>query len=96
MLRRLADSRQVICITHLPQVAARADSHVVIEKRDDAGGVRTQLHRLRSEPQVEAELARMLGAEADDDAVMEHVRQLRGPRFAVARGGSQLRAESTP
>jgi DNA repair protein RecN (Recombination protein N) len=81
MLRRLADHRQVLCITHLPQVAARADSHVVIEKAETSAGARTTLHRLRGEEAVEAELVRMLGADADDTAAREHVRQLRGPRF---------------
>ncbi|MEO6866488.1 MAG: AAA family ATPase [Gaiellales bacterium] len=84
MLRRLADRRQVVCITHLPQVAARADAHVVIEKADLGGGVRTTLDTLHGEPAVIEELARMLGAGADDDAAREHARQLRGPRFLAS------------
>jgi DNA repair protein RecN (Recombination protein N) len=83
MLRRLADHRQVLCITHLPQVAARADASVVISK--SAGDeVRTTLTALRGEDEVRAELVRMLGADADDAAACEHARQLRGPRFDVA------------
>ena len=81
MLRRLADRRQVLCITHLPQVAARADSHVVIAKGGSGNGVRTSLATLRGEADVEDELVRMLGADATDDAAREHARQLRGPRF---------------
>ncbi|MCW2928611.1 MAG: recN [Thermoleophilia bacterium] len=81
MLRRLADHRQVLCITHLPQVAARADAHVVIEKSDAGSGVRTSLHALSGEDAVVDELVRMLGADATDDAAREHARQLRGPRF---------------
>ena len=81
MLRRLADHRQVLCITHLPQVAARADTHVVIEKGEHDGSVRTNLRRLPDESAVLGELTRMLGADATDDAAREHARQLRGPRF---------------
>jgi DNA repair protein RecN (Recombination protein N) len=89
MLRRLADHRQVLCITHLPQVAARADAHVVIEKSETGDGVRTSLHRLRGEDAVVEELTRMLGADVSDDAAREHVRQLRGPRFFEAQATSE-------
>lgn len=82
LLRRLADRQQVLCITHLPQVAARADSHVVIEKSASGGDtVRTKLVPLPDEAAVEAELVRMLGADHDDDAALVHVRQLRGSSF---------------
>ncbi len=81
MLRRLADRRQVLCITHLPQVAARADAHIVIEKSDQGAGVRTSLSSVRGEDAVLDELVRMLGADATDDAAREHAKQLRGPRF---------------
>lgn len=86
MLRRLADRRQVLCITHLPQVAARADASVVISK--SAGdAVRTTLTALHDEHEVQAELVRMLGADPDDAAANEHARQLRGPRFFEPAGG---------
>jgi DNA repair protein RecN (Recombination protein N) len=91
MLRRLADRRQVLCITHLPQVAARADAHVVIEKSDAGSGVRTTLAALRGEEAVVDELVRMLGADASDDAAREHARQLRGPRFEITSGSATAR-----
>ncbi|MBC7644927.1 MAG: hypothetical protein H7123_07355 [Thermoleophilia bacterium] len=77
MLKRLAQHAQVICITHLPQVAARADDHVVITKQSGA----TSLATLRGDDQVLDELCRMLGAEVGDVAAREHAQQLRGPRF---------------
>jgi len=77
MLKRLAQHAQVICITHLPQVAARADDHVVITKQSGA----TSLATLHGDDQVLDELCRMLGAEAGDAAAREHAQQLRGPRF---------------
>ncbi len=95
MLRRLADRRQVLCITHLPQVAARADAHVVIEKADHGAGVRTTLSSVRGEDAVLDELVRMLGADATDDAAREHARQLRGPRFLGADAAVSRRAGST-
>jgi DNA repair protein RecN (Recombination protein N) len=95
MLRRLADRRQVLCITHLPQVAARADSHVVIAKTVQPEGVRTSLTSLRGEAAVEGELVRMLGAESDDAAAREHARQLRGPRFFDASASGDRAGAST-
>ncbi len=60
-LRQLADNRQVICITHLPQLAAPADSHVAIEKVDEPDGrTVTRVRQLDRDGRV-AELARMLG-----------------------------------
>lgn len=89
LLRRLADQRQVVCITHLPQVAARADTHVVIEKSPDASGaVRTTLHAIEGEAGVELELMRMLGAAVDDAAAQTHVRQLRGTRYDLTTPAS--------
>ncbi|MBC7459777.1 MAG: DNA repair protein RecN, partial [Thermoleophilia bacterium] len=90
LLRRLADQRQVLCITHLPQVAARADAHVVIEKHQTGAEVRTTLRALPDEAAVVDELVRMLGADSADDAARDVVRQLRGPRFDIAGSGAQV------
>jgi DNA repair protein RecN (Recombination protein N) len=73
----------VLCITHLPQVAARADAHVVIAKADSGSGVRTTLTALHGEAEVEDEIVRMLGADATDTAAREHVRRLRSGAAAV-------------
>jgi hypothetical protein len=64
----------------------------VIEKSDAGAGVRTTLHALHGEEAVEAELIRMLGADAGDDAARGHVRQLRGPRFFDLAPGETARA----
>ncbi|MCW2960832.1 MAG: repair protein RecN, partial [Thermoleophilia bacterium] len=88
MLRRLADTRQVVCITHLPQVAARADAHIVIEKATTDVGVRTTLRPVDGEPAVLDELVRMLGADTDDAAAREHALQLRGPRFGLSKSSA--------
>src|SRR5262249_45077549 len=59
-LRTLGSAFQVLCITHLPQIAAYADAHFAIEKRVEKGRTRTSVIRLDESGRVE-ELARMLG-----------------------------------
>jgi DNA repair protein RecN (Recombination protein N) len=74
-LHALAADRQVLCITHLPQVAAHADRHFRIEK-DGAGRTAiTRVAELRRDAVV-TELVRMLGAEEDDRAARRHAREL--------------------
>jgi DNA repair protein RecN (Recombination protein N) len=74
-LRALAADRQVLCITHLPQVASLAATHFRIEK--DVGGERAtaRVERLDGEGVVE-EIRRMLGGESSDEAATRHARQL--------------------
>ncbi|MGB5333588.1 MAG: DNA repair protein RecN [Woeseiaceae bacterium] len=59
-LQELGASRQVLCVTHLPQVASLADRHFRISKVSDGNSTRTRLHVLNKDERVE-ELARMLG-----------------------------------
>jgi DNA repair protein RecN (Recombination protein N) len=69
-LGRLAETVQVLAVTHAPQVAARADSHLLIDKQEVAGGafMRTNVRRL-DEPTRREEVARMLaGAKVTDEA----------------------------
>ena len=72
----LAAGRQVICITHLPQVASLAARHFSIAKGDHGAGTRTEVRQLDDEAAV-GELVRMLGAEPGDRAALEHARRLR-------------------
>jgi DNA repair protein RecN (Recombination protein N) len=65
-LARLADSSQVLVVTHSPQVAARASSHYRIEKSDEGEGTRTRVRRLSDEERRE-EIARMLSGSAITD-----------------------------
>ncbi len=76
-LARLAERRQVLCITHLPQVAAFGDRHFALVKQSDpqAGTTRTTVRRVAGEERL-AELCRMLGAAADDRAAREHAAAL--------------------
>jgi DNA repair protein RecN (Recombination protein N) len=75
-LRGLGDSRQVICITHLPQVASLAGTHFRIEKSDSSGaGTRAEVELVEGEELV-AEICRMLGADRRDEAASRHAREL--------------------
>ncbi|HLY49962.1 MAG TPA: hypothetical protein VKR21_12275, partial [Solirubrobacteraceae bacterium] len=66
--------RHILCITHLPQVAALATSHFMIAK-DPGPPARTTVSRLEGGAVVE-ELVRMLGANEGDRAASQHARQL--------------------
>ncbi len=61
-INELAGHHQVFCITHLPQIAAYADAHFLVEKRAEEGRTRTLIRRL-AEDERAAELARMLGGD---------------------------------
>ena len=74
-LRRLADGRQVICITHLPQIASLAEHHFRIEKSSDAGVARADVEALSGDAVV-AELCRMLGADSADAGARRHAEEL--------------------
>lgn len=75
-LRELAGRRQVLCITHLPQIASLADRHFSIEKQAADELATTTVVQL-AEREVVSELVRMLGADADDVAARRHARDLR-------------------
>jgi DNA repair protein RecN (Recombination protein N) len=74
-LRELAAGRQVICITHLPQIASLADRHFTIVKDASGETARTSVTELRRDDVV-GELVRMLGADRGDAAARRHAREL--------------------
>jgi DNA repair protein RecN (Recombination protein N) len=74
-LRSLSRDRQVLCITHLPQVAALAGRHFTIVKDNSVSPARTSVGALEGDSVV-AELVRMLGAGEDDRAARGHAREL--------------------
>jgi DNA repair protein RecN (Recombination protein N) len=75
-LRALAAGRQVICITHLPQIASLGERHFRIAKDTTVEPARTTVTQL-DERQVVAELVRMLGADDNDLAARRHAQELR-------------------
>ena len=72
----LQKKRQVIAITHLPQIAAMADSHYLIEKTSDANSTISNIYPLSEEESVK-ELARMLGGVKITEAVLQNAREMR-------------------
>ena len=74
-LQELGDNRQVLCVTHLPQVASLADRHFRISKVTDGKTTRTQVQPLDEEERVE-ELARMLGGVEITRKTLEHASEM--------------------
>jgi DNA repair protein RecN (Recombination protein N) len=74
-LRSLGNERQVLCITHLPQVASLAGTHFRIEKRIEAGETTATVERVDGDELV-AEIVRMMGAERGDEAASQHAKDL--------------------
>ncbi len=89
-LRSLGGAFQVLCITHLPQVAACADTHFLIEKAIEGGRTQTRVSRLGAEQRVD-ELARMLAGSTVTEAIRSSAREM------LARGAAdQAKGESKP
>jgi DNA repair protein RecN (Recombination protein N) len=74
-LREIAAGRQVICITHLPQVASLASGHFRISKAVRQGEAVATVERVDGEELV-AEICRMLGAERGDESASRHAQEL--------------------
>jgi DNA repair protein RecN (Recombination protein N) len=71
----VAAHQQVVCVTHLPQIAAQADHHLVVHKRVEGGRTITAVETLSSSDRVE-EIARMLGGEVVTDTARRHAREM--------------------
>lgn len=72
----IADSHQVLCITHLPQIAAMADSHYIIEKQTDGISTNTVIRNLSQEESID-EIARILGGAVITDNVKISAREMK-------------------
>ena len=75
-LKLIGKSRQVICITHLSQIAAVADSHFLIEKSAENESVKTRIRLLNEEDSVK-ELASILGGDKITSSIMESAREMK-------------------
>lgn len=75
-LRLISENRQVICITHLPQIAAVSDFHYLIQKETDGNSVETRITALDDESSVQ-ELARMLGGANVTGKILESAREMK-------------------
>jgi DNA repair protein RecN (Recombination protein N) len=75
LLKRLGQDRQVLCVTHLPQVASQGNQHYQVSKRNQAGKTVSQIEVLDSKSRVE-EIARMLGGLEITATTRKHAREL--------------------
>ncbi|MGH7461269.1 MAG: DNA repair protein RecN, partial [Longimicrobiales bacterium] len=74
-LRQVAENHQVLVITHLAQIAARAQHHLLVEKLEQDGSTLTRVNELTGDERVR-ELARMLSGDPDSSTSIEHAREL--------------------
>ena len=82
-IARLGAELQVLCVTHLPQVAAYGHHHYQVLKEEQGGRTRTRLAMLETEERVR-EMARMLGGAQITERTIEHARELLGRSTAAA------------
>jgi DNA repair protein RecN (Recombination protein N) len=75
-LSMIAQSHQVICITHLPQIAAMADTHFIIEKTTDGITTKTMINKLDDKDSV-GEIARILGGAVITDTVIQSAKEMK-------------------
>ncbi|MCI0624385.1 MAG: DNA repair protein RecN [Acidobacteria bacterium] len=74
-LKRLSQKNQVICVTHLPQIASYADRHYFIEKRVEKGRTVTRVALLQHQDRVQ-EIARMISGERKTESVLKHAAEM--------------------
>ncbi len=74
-LKALSKGQQVLCVTHLPQIAAFADQHLAVEKREDHGRTKTQIRVLDDRARTH-EVARMVSGAKVTDTSLQHAAQM--------------------
>ena len=75
-MAQIGASHQILCITHLSQIAAMADAHFLIEKEVEDGRTRTGIRELNRE-EIYIELARMLGGAEITEAVLHNAKEMK-------------------
>ncbi len=75
-LGRLSSAHQVLCITHLPQIAAMADTHFMIQKSSDGTRTVTDIAQIEENESIN-EIARLLGSDTITDAAVENAREMK-------------------
>jgi DNA repair protein RecN (Recombination protein N) len=75
MFRRMSEHMQVICITHLPQVAAKGNRHLKVYKHEADGAIRSDIKPLTGDDRIR-EIAAMLSGEKITDAALQNAREL--------------------
>ncbi|HEY1225793.1 MAG TPA: DNA repair protein RecN, partial [Ramlibacter sp.] len=83
LMKQLGRDRQVLAVTHLPQVAACADHHLVVAKQSDRSGTTSSVTPVQGEQRV-AEVARMLGGERLSGTTLAHAKEMLGSGAGAA------------
>ena len=83
-LERVSEHHQVICITHLPQIAAMADHHFIIVKSSDASSTTTDVVPAEGDASI-AEIARLLGTDSVSESSLENARELKDKAAEVKK-----------
>ena len=91
LLARLAERTQVLLVTHLPAIAARADHHFKVTKQEESDGVRAIVDRIEGDDRLR-ELARMLSGDERSSTALKHAEEL----LQASRQTSQSRRPSRP
>jgi DNA repair protein RecN (Recombination protein N) len=84
LMKQLGRDKQVLAVTHLPQVASCADHHLVVAKQSDASGPASSVAPVQGEQRV-AEIARMLGGEHLSGTTLAHAKEMLGHAAAKAK-----------
>jgi len=90
-MKQLGRHRQVLAVTHLPQVAACADHHLVVSKRMVSAQVQSGVAAIMGEERV-SEIARMLGGEKLSATTLAHAREMLTPASTDAAPSSSRKA----
>jgi len=75
IMKGLSMNRQIICITHQPQIAGKADAHFYVYKEDQSGTIKTNLRLLNKEERIN-KIAQMLGGETPSAAALENAKEM--------------------
>ena len=90
-LRELSGTSQVICVTHLPQIASFGSTHFLVRKEESGGRTRATIQALNTEAERVSELARMLGGETISETAISHARDLLARAAETKRAARQSR-----
>ena len=88
---KISDSHQVLCVTHLPQIAALADAHFMVEKSDDGEHTRTDMRRLSLEERY-GYIARMMDGAENSAIAYDHAKEL----ISASENSKALRRKQKP
>ena len=74
-IKKLSETKQILCITHLPQIAKYADFHLFVEKKEEQNKTKVFIRNLEGEEKVK-ELARMLSGDTESKVAIDHAKSL--------------------